>query len=446
MKRHVLCGLAGALALAGCAHYAAAPPRPEAFQPAFEARRLDKPPGTAWTSAELLTIALAQNPQVVEARATYAAAVRTARASKVGQPLTLTLAAEYANSAPRWGYSAAADVPLDYGVRRQARMTMGDLQAMQAWYDYAEVVWTVRAALAKACVDLRAADVEVTIAERAAELRLQRLQRLQQRVAAGEDDRTIALTAQSELAVVERRVADAKGRKAQAMTALAKALGVSTAAVQNTTLPRHAALPSMDGIAEWRRDAALMRTDVLRALVDYDLAEAALRLEIAKQYPEVRLGPGYTYDHGVTKLPLSVSLVLPPADVNRHAIDQAEAARAAAGRSIEAVQANMLAGVDAALAAVAAAQRAADTAFGHELPTARRVVVDTSRALQAGAADRTEDLGARAAELDAELSVLDTERATQGAVVDLEDSLRRLFDPAEAAVMSAAFAKAGDPS
>ena len=434
------------MALAGCAHYVAAPPHPEAFQPAFDARRLDKPPGSRWTSGELLAVALAQNPQVVEARAKHLTAGRAAQAAKVGPPLTLTLTAEYANSAPRWGYSAAADIPLDDGVRRQARMTNGDLQALQAWYDYVEVVWTVRLALAKACVDLRAADMEVATAEQAADLRAQRLQRFQQRVAAGEDERTVALAAQSEAAIATRRLAEAQGRQAQAMATLAKALGVSTAAAQGVALPPPANPPPMEGIAQWRRDAALMRNDVLRALVDYDLAEAALRLEIAKQYPEVRLGPGYTYDHGVTKLPFSLSLILPPADLNRHAIDQAEAARTAAGRSIEAVQAGTLAGVDTAASALTAAQRAADTGARHELATARRVVVDTSRALRAGAADRTEDLGARAAELDAELSVLEAERMVQGAVVDLEDSLRRLFDPAEAAVMGEALARQGEPS
>nr|QQZ49430.1 hypothetical protein JKL49_20890 [Phenylobacterium glaciei] len=70
---------------------------------------------------------------------------------------------------------------------------------------------------------------------------------------------------------------------------------------------------------------------MLRAVVDYDLAESALRTEVARQYPEVRIGPGYTYDHGVQKIPFNLTLVLPPLDLNRAAIAQAEARRTEAG-------------------------------------------------------------------------------------------------------------------
>jgi outer membrane protein TolC len=35
---------------------------------------------------------------------------------------------------------------------------------------------------------------------------------------------------------------------------------------------------------------------VLAALADYAASEAALRLEIAKQYPDIHLNPGYQLD------------------------------------------------------------------------------------------------------------------------------------------------------
>ena len=444
MKQVAISVAVAALALAGCAHYAPAPPHPERFPAALEARKLDeKPPGAVWSGADLLTAALARNPQVAEARARYLTAVAAARTAKLSPGLSLTLTAEYADETPHWGGGAAADIPIDAGARRGTRLTAADLQALQAWYDYGEAIWTVRTALAKARSEMLDAGREVALATEAESLRRERLQRLERRVSAGEDDRFLALAAQTELAAAERRLADADGRREQALVALAKALGVGQAAAR-LELASMAPAPALDPLPGWRLEAALSRSDVLRAIADYDLAENALRLEVAKQYPEVRIGPGYTYDHGVNKLPFNLSLALPTYDLNRHAIAQAEQARSAAGRSLELTQANALAAVDAAAAALTTARANLDRVTARELPAARRTAETTARSVRAGAADRVDDLAARAAELDAELSLLDAERAVRTATADLEDALRRSFDPAETAVLQAAMTRPGE--
>lgn len=430
-----------AVSLAACAHYAPAPPHPEAFPAAFDARRLEERP--AWSGADLLAAALARNPQVAEARAKYEVAVAAARTARLSPGLTLTLTAEYADEKPHWGGGAAAEIPLDINGRRGARMTTADLQALRAWYDYGEAAWAVRTALTKARVELESARAEAGLAERAVALRRERLERLERRVAAGEDERVLALTAQGELAAAERKLAAARGREAGAAVALAKALGVGPDAVRGLAFAPAAEIPPLDGLPAWRGDAALSRSDVLRAIADYDMAEAALRLEVAKQYPEVRIGPGYMYDHGVNKLPFSLALVLPTYDLNQRAIAQAEAARAAAGRSLELTQANALAAVDTAAAALTAARINVERVSARELPAARRTAENVARAVQAGEADRVDDLAARAAELDAELSLLDARRTLATATADLEDALRRSFDPAETAALQTALTRPG---
>ncbi len=432
-----------AATLASCVHYTPAPPRPEVFPAALAARRLDeKPAGAAWGAADLLAAALARNPQVAEARVRYLTAVSAARTARLSPGLTLTLTAEYADERPRWGGGGAADLPLDTGGRRATRLTTADLQALQAWYDYGEAAWAVRTALTKARAERASARVEFGLAKRAVDLRLERSLRLDQRVAAGEDDRTQGLSARKDLADSQRRWADAGGRDEAANIALAKALGVGPDAVRELVVAPEPELP-MTVPTEWRRDAALSRSDVLRAMADYDLAEAALRLEVAKQYPEVRLGPGYMYDHGVNKLPFNLSLALPTYDLNQRAIVQAEAARAAAGRSLERVQADALAAVDTALEALVTARAGADYARTNALPAARRAAANAARAMRAGAADRIDALAAEAAEIDAELSVLDGQRATAAALADFEDAVRRAFDPTETAVLETALTRPG---
>lgn len=436
-------GLA-AVSLAACAHYTPAPPQLDRFPATLDARRLEeKPPGAVWSGSELLAAALARNPQVAEAKAKYLTALAAARTARQSPGLTLTLTAEYADETPRWGYGAAADAPLDAGVRRGARMSAADLQALQAWYDYAEAAWAVRTALEKARIDLESAESSIALADRAASLRRDRLQRLERRVAAGEDDRVLALAAQTELAAAERKLADTRGRRDQAKVDLAKALGVGPAAATSLAIAPIGPPPPLEALPTWRRDAALSRRDVLKALADYDLAENALRLEVAKQYPEVRLGPGYMYDHGVNKLPFNLTLALPSYDLNRAAIAQAEAARAASGRSLETVQATVLNDVNMAEQALATARANVERVEQRALPAARRTAEATARSVRAGDADRVEDLAARAAELDAELDLLDARRTAATAVADLEDALRRPFDPAETQVLQAALPPPG---
>jgi CRISPR system Cascade subunit CasA len=130
--------------------------------------------------------------------------------------------------------------------------------------------------------------------------------------------------------------------------------------------------------------------------------------------------------------------VLPPTDLNRSAIAQAEDKRVEAGRSLEAVQAAALGAVDQAWAALGAARITEASTRERDLPVAQRLAEATARSARAGEADRVDDLGAQAALIEAELAVLDARRAAAGAGVDLEDALRVPFDPAETTLLQTA--------
>ena len=252
----------------------------------------------------------------------------------------------------------------------------------------------------------------------------------------------MALTAHADLVTAQRRVTDARGRRGQADASLAKALGVSTAAVADLRLAPALEL-SDPNWRSMREQAPLTRKDVLRAVVDYDLAESALRTEVARQYPEVHVGPGYTYDHGIQKIPFNLTLVLPPLDLNRAAIAQAAAKRTEAGRSLEAVQAAVLAAADQAAVSLATARQAEQLARDRDLPIARRAAQGSAAMVRAGEGDRVDDLAAQAALLDAEQALLDARRVHRAAILDLEDALRTSFDPAEHVLLQDNFKRLG---
>lgn len=433
-------------ALGACQTYAPAPPHPEAFPAALAARHLDgQPEHAVWNGPDLLDAALRRNPVVAQAEARYRTAVAAATAARVRPVATLTLTAEYSNEADHWLYGSGSDIPLDYGARRQGRLSAADLAALQALYDYQDAVWTVRTALAKAQSNWLVSGIEASAASALVAARQEQSTRLNRRVSAGEDARPAALAARAQLGVAVRRLSDAEYRAEQNRIALAQALGVGLAEVQGISLaPR--------GSASWpvtpaaRQAAALGRPDVLRAIAGYDMAEGALRTEIARQYPEIHIGPGYTYDHGVRKFPLNLTLVLPPADLNRAAIAEAEARRAEAGRSLEAAQASVLAAVDQAKSVLASTESALSIIRDQERPAALAAEAAADRALAAGEADKVDQLAVRAARLETELALLDARRAAEAAAIDLEDALRTPYDPAERDLIQAAFKRLRDGS
>ena len=448
MRRGPLSAAVLALGLSGCVAYAPAPPHPEAFPAALAARTLpEKPPGEVWSGADLLTAALATNPQIAEARAKYRTALAGVRVAKAPPGPSLTLTAEYATEQPRWGYTAASNIPLDYGARRSTRIDTARLQALQAYYDLGETIWSVRTDLEKARIDADAARDEIVLATLSMGARADRAQRLERRVEAGQDARAVAITATADLTAARRRVAAAIGRRETAVADLAKALGVSVAVARNLPLaPMPGAAPPLADLPAWRRDAAVSRRDVLRAVADYDIAEQALRLQVATQYPAVSIGPTYFYDHGVQKYPLDLGLALPPWDLNRNAIRQAEATRAAAGRSLELAQANVLAAVDSANATFATAWDDLKRNLEQDVPPGPGGGGGgVARRSRPARPTRSTPWRRRRAALDTDLAVNDAQHAAASASADLEDARRRSFDPAETAVIGKAMTEQPAP-
>jgi len=403
-----------------------------------------------WSTSALLDQAISWSPDVRAKAAAYRSAAAEAKAARVPLPAALQLTAEYShqdNPDKPWLGSGLLDLPVDLGGRRNARVSAADLAMAQARYDYAEALWTTRSAIRHAAIERLSADQALPLAVRVRDLRKDRLARLRLRVKAGEDPQSVVLLAQTEHAAAERRLQEIEARRRAAGLALAKALGADPETVQVLPLlplTGRASAPPATHLARLRQEAALGRSDVLRAILDYDLAENALRLEVASQYPAIRIQPGYTYERGIVKLPFGVNLQLPPIDGNRAAIRAAEQRRAEAGVKLEAVQAGVLAEVDRADAALAAAIAAEHMQTTQVLSAARHMADTTRAGLKAGEFDRIDEQAASAAEAEAELGRIEASREAWLAHADLEDALRHSDDAEEMKTIGDAMMRLGD--
>jgi outer membrane protein TolC len=84
-------------------------------------------------------------------------------------------------------------------------------------------------------------------------------------------------------------------------------------------------------------------------------------LEVAKQYPDLNIGPGYDYNSGQNRWQLALNLPL-PFNRNRGPIAEAEARRSTAEKRFLAQQAAIEGELNVALAGYQASRSKADTA------------------------------------------------------------------------------------
>lgn len=433
--------------LSGCAHYTARPVDPQRRAEQLQQQRIDDPalagriaqypslhvsrwPPPAYGPDELFAAALVLNPAMGEARAKLAtamAAVRTARA--MPNPTVGTVLERYQNEqalASPWAWSLSLDLPLSTLLHRPLQSAIADAAVRGARLDYATLLWTTRSAVRSALRELLFARRQQALNAQLLEAQARIVTAWQSRRAAGEaapaelqQATLVQLQAQRDAATLSARVAASEA-------ALARVIGVSIDALTNLPLawpdlldagPVPAELPDL------RRRALLGRSEIERALSDYDAAERALQLQVRLQYPQFSLGPTYSYDQGVRKLGIGATVSLPVFNRNEGPIAEAEARRDEAGRHLEAVQAGVLNDIDGAAAALALTLEGLQRARAQQSLSAQ-LAAQAEAAFAAGAEDRIGQMGARVSALVAEQNALDALVQVQGARAALEDALQ----------------------
>src|SRR5579859_303513 len=307
--------LVGLGLLASCTvqRYQPAPLAPDATASAFNARSLADPglrsfvetslgrsteswPPVEWDLRTLSLAALYFNPQLDEARAALAeshAALQTA-----GARPNPVLSASPGVPSP---YLLTLDLlfPLETAGKREYRIEAARNLELASRLALAETAWSIRGAVRAALLDHLVSKQSLELLRSEAHEREIEVGILEQMASAGESRRLEVDAARVELSRARSAVRSAEEQDAEYAAKLAAAIGVPGAALSAARFswpelsapPRAQTLP----LADIQRDAVIDRLDVRGALAQYAAAEAALQLEIAKQYPNVDLGPGYTY-------------------------------------------------------------------------------------------------------------------------------------------------------
>jgi outer membrane protein TolC len=253
-------------------------------------------------------------------------------------------------------------------------------------------------------------------------------QLLQERVAAGAASAPELNLALTNLAAARLKAAQAQSRMPETLNVLATVLGVPVDALQGATLgwpqlerpPHDASLTP----ARVRRLALLDRIDLQRTLAQYAAAAEVLKLEIARQYPDINLAGGYSWEVNENIFELSPVVNLPLMNQHQGPISEARARRAEVAAEFVALQDAIIGQGNGALTAyrgaLAALQQASRSAgFSEKRLAAIR------RAADLGDIDALTWATAQLDAVVAEQSKLSALAEAQAALGGMEDAVQR---------------------
>jgi outer membrane protein TolC len=313
-----------------------------------------------WTLRDLVAAAYFYNSDLQVARAqlqTAYAGVQTA-AMKPNPVLSGAAGYESAVESP-YLFGLGFALPIETAGKRGVRVALANHQVEAARIHVGEVAWGVRAQVRDALLQAVLAGQQVALLQRQQEIDRRTLGLLQQQLQAGEVAWPDVNNAAIQLDHTRVALRMAKGQLDADRAAVAAAVGVPAGALRGKrflwkdlgTPPSASAL----GLAQMEHQALTDRMDVRRSLAEYEAAQSQLQLEIAKQYPDIELGPGYNYEEGAHFLAFQPSLVLPVRNRNQGPIAAASAQRRAAADVLVSVQQHAMAACDQAVARYRAA-------------------------------------------------------------------------------------------
>jgi outer membrane protein, heavy metal efflux system len=457
MRWLVPCAAALALAAGGCVHFQPRPISPERTLAAFSSRSLDDAglrrflhdngapspgPTQPWDLQGLTLAAFYFSPDLDVARADLAAA-RAAKITAAGrQNPSVAFSPGYSTSTPAgtispWILTFNLDIPLTTAGKRGYTIAQASSLAEGARFQFAAAAWAIRSRVRASLVELEAARAAETLQREQESILAENAGLLDRQLAAGEAAPPDVTQAHLALASARAALADAGARAMSARAALADAIGVPADALTAVIFSPAGLDGPEEGVptAEAKRKAVLNRADVLAALAQYAASQSALQLEIARQYPDIHLGPGYEFDQSNDKWFLGLSLSLPIVNRNRGPIAEAEAARGAAAARFVAIQAHALAEIDAAAAGLTQARAAAAEAANAAADQEKRERAVQAR-FAAGDISRVELDGARLEVVAAQLALLDARSRAQAAIGRLENAMQCTSEPIDRIVAS----------
>jgi outer membrane protein, heavy metal efflux system len=327
-------------------------------------------PFATWGLSELTLCALYHHSKLDIVKAQLALANAAVNSANQKQNPTLggrTAHSNQANDDKRpWAFGLELEIPIETANKREIRVEEAQHLVEAARIDVADVAWQLRSQIAKDL--LRYHENSALQQQLSSEVSKQNelVKMLEKRVQLGALSNTELSLAKLLQQKTLFSLTTEQAKSAEIRAALAADVGLSTEKFNQLnlkTLDINASFEKqttqLGEPKKLQENALLNRLDIRRSLAKYAAAEAKIKLEIAKQTPDITLSPGIAFEFGDSIWSLGFSALLNLLNQN-NSLNQALIAETAQLREIEgaqfeALQANIIGDLSQRLAVYQAA-------------------------------------------------------------------------------------------
>lgn len=372
---------------------------------AFLTEQGASPRSGRWTPRQLGLASLYFHSALGEARAK----VEAAEAAEItaGAPPNVSISGDISRVAradegksTAWSYSLAAGLLFETGGKRNARLSRARAATLQARLQLESAAWLLASSAVQAAI--RSSGAEEAVADADAERSLTAEVASLVRARYREGRVSLADVAQSEQDVraATLRYVQSRRSRTEARLELARGLAVPLRAVDSIVIVAPASVAACS-TSPHRFDSLSVlalrnRADVGAAVSGFAFSEADLRVEVARQYPDLTIGPGLAWDQGVFRWLVSLGSPGVLRSIHRGPIAEAHARRSLQAARVERLQDSVLVSVDSAIAACQTVELEVDAASAAERSAAEALRLSDA-AYQRGETGRTEVAFARLA-------------------------------------------------
>ena len=264
-----------------------------------------------------------------------------------------------------WAYGLNVEIPIETAGKREIRIEEAQHLQAVASIDVADTAWQLRSQIAKDLLRYHENVARQQLLQQEISKHIDIISMLRKRVEVGTLSNTDMLTSKLLLQTKKDALSAETSKNQELIAILAADSGLSLDKFNQlpikplaleTSLNKQTELLNANALANLQEKALLNRLDIRRSLEKYAAAEAKIKLEVAKQTPDISITPGFMFDFGDKIWSLGFSSLLNLLNKNTRLIAEATQLREIDGAQFEALQANIIGDLSVANARWLAAQ------------------------------------------------------------------------------------------
>jgi outer membrane protein TolC len=308
----------------------------------------DRLPLQQWGVDELTYCALFFHPSLDVARAQWRAA-ESAEVAAIEKsiPTANGSIAHSDDSDPSkkpFAFGLSIDIPIETANKRAIRIENARHLSQVAKLEIAQTAWQLRNNLVQSLTEYQFNQQQVQLLTEEETRRQEIVAIYQKRVSLGMASNVELSTANLQLQSTTSSLNAKKQNVLVLLSRLASNLGLPLSKVGNMELVSATNKQLADDLqtTSLQATALLNRLDIRIALERYAAAETKLKLEIAKQYPDLVISPGYAFEFGDNVWSLGLSGLLTLLNKNKAGIAEATQLREVEAAQFEALQSKVI--------------------------------------------------------------------------------------------------------